>query len=284
MSKTKLLLLLLLSMALPLQAYAGTTITRLADKKAVTMQQLTAQAEAAELVLVGEVHDNPAVHDLQLAVVHYLNAKKLPLAIGLEVMQSDSQQQLDDWVNGKLSEEDFREVFSKNWSYDWRLYRDIFILARDNKIPMVGLNVPKELVKKVSRQGYKALTDEEKKKLPQGTNCDLNNPHTLFLEKSFQGLFTNVTNGRVFEYFCQAQTLRNSGMAANIAQYAKKNPKTKIVVLAGIWHAVKNAIPEQLARNGSKMTSIVIMPEIQEFSEGKASVEVIDYLVKVPIQ
>jgi len=283
MSKTmRLSLLLLFSVALPLQAYAGTTITRLADKQTVTMQQLTAQTEAADLVLVGEVHDNPAVHDLQLSVIHYLNAKKHPLAIGLEVMQSDSQQQLDDWTNGKLSEEDFRVMFAKNWSYDWRLYRDIFIFAKDNKIPMIGLNVPKELAKKVSRQGCKALTDEEKNKLPQGSNCDLNNPHTEFLKQSFQALFKNVTNGRVFEYFCEAQTLRNSGMASHIAQYAKKNPKTKIVVLAGIWHAVKNAIPEQLARNGGKMTSMVIMPEIPELSGGKASVEVIDYLVKLP--
>lgn len=279
---TRLSLLLLMLILLPLQAHAGATIKRVGDQKAVSMQQLTAQAASADLVLVGEVHDNPATHDLQLSVVQSLSAKKLPMAIGLEVMQADSQQQLDEWVAGKLSEEQFRTVFARNWSYDWALYRDIFIFARDNKIPMIGLNVPKEVVIKVSRKGYKALSDEEKKTLPPGTNCDLDNPHTEFLKRSFQGLFKNVAGGRVFEFFCEAQTVRNSGMAMNVAQYAQKHPKTKIVVLAGIWHAVKNAIPEQLQRSGSKMTSMVIMPEIPEFSGGRATLDVVDYLVELP--
>lgn len=276
-----LLLLLLLSVFMPLQAHAG-SITRLSDQKEVTLQQLTAQAMAADLVLVGEVHDNPATHDLQLSVISSLAAKKLPMAIGLEVMEAASQQQLDEWVDGKLSEEQFRAIFAKNWSYDWRLYRDVFIFARDNKIPVIGLNVPKEVVIKVSRKGYKSLSDEEKKRFPQGTNGDLDNPHTEFLKRSFQGLFNNVANGRVFEFFCEAQTVRNSGMAMNLAQYTRKNPKTKVVVVAGIWHAVKNAIPEQLQRSGSKLTSVVIMPEIPELSGGKATVDVVDYLVRLP--
>ena len=117
-----------------------------------------------------------------------------------------------------MSEPGFQTVYAGNWSLDWSLYRDIFIFARDNHIPMVALNIPKELVTKVSRQGYASLTSEEKKGLPQGTTCDLNNPHTAFLRKSFWEVFKHVTNGRVFTYFCEAQTLRNSGMANAVAR------------------------------------------------------------------
>lgn len=272
-------LLLLLSTTWPLDAYAGTTITRLSDKQVVNVQQLYAEAAAADLVLIGEVHDNTAHHDLQLALIRSFQEKKLPIAIGVEVMQCDNQKQLDDWINGKLDEEQFQAVFARNWSYNWRLYRDIFIFARDNKIPMIGLNVPKEIVVKVSRQGYGSLTAEERKDLPKGTSCDLNNPHTQFLKNSFQEVFKHVANGRVFEYFCEAQTLRNSGMAMNLELYLKKQPKAKLVAITGIWHAVKNAIPEQLERHGSKLSSVVIMPEIKEFSGGRASAAVIDYLV-----
>lgn len=282
MSKMMRLSLLLSFLVLPLQAGAETSVTRLADNQSVTMGQLADRAATADLVLIGEVHNNPAVHDLQLSVIRGMHAKEVPLAIGVEVMQPDSQKQLDDWTSGKLGEEEFKAVFARNWSYGWGLYREIFVYARDNKIPIIAVNVPKEIAVKVSRKGCGTLTGEEMQKLPRGTNCDLDNPHTEFLKESFQGLFNSVTNGRVFEYFCQAQTLRNSAMAMSIAQYARDNPGRKIVVLAGIWHAVKNAIPEQLKRNGSKMTSIVIMPQIPEFSGGKASPDVIDYLVKLP--
>ncbi len=282
MSKTlRKAVLLLLCLFFPTQAHAG-AITRVSDGQMVTMQQLTAKAEVADLVLIGEVHDKPAVHDLQLSIIRSLQDKKQPMAIGLEVMQSNSQQQLDDWVSGKMTEEQFQPVFAQNWSYDWRLYRDIFIFARDNKIPLIALNVPKEIVVKVSRQGYKALSKEEIKNLPPGTNADLNNTHTEFLKRAFQPLFKSVSNGKVFEYFCEAQTLRNSGMAMTLAQYVRQHPKTKMVVLAGIWHAIKNAVPEQLDRKGNRMSSVVIMPEIQEFSGGKATADLIDYLVQLP--
>lgn len=273
-------LLLLLCVFWSSQAHAA-SITRVSDHQMVTFQQLTASAKAADLVLIGEVHDKAAVHDLQLSIIRSLQDHKQPMAIGLEVMQSNNQQQLDDWVSGKMTEEQFKPVFAQNWTYDWRLYRDVFLFARDNKIPLIALNVPKETVIKVSRQGYKTLTEDERKGLPAGTNVDLKNTHTQFLKRTFQPLFQSVSNGRVFEYFCEAQTLRNSSMAMTVAQYVKQHPKTKMVVLAGIWHVVKNAIPEQLDRSGNRMSSVVIMPEIQEFSGGKATADVIDYLVQL---
>jgi len=221
---------LILSMTLTLEAYgAGASIIRVSDKQEVSLSQLTAQADRSDLILIGEVHDNKQHHDLQLALIRSLWAKKMPLVIGLEMMEADSQQQLDDWIGGRMSEKAFQVVFSANWSVDWQLYRDIFIFARDNRIPMAGLNVPKEIVKKVSREGYASLSAEEKKKLPQGTTCDLNNPHTVFLKKSFKDVFTHVTNGKVFTYFCEAQTLRNSGMAMNVTRYLKNHPGKKIV-------------------------------------------------------
>lgn len=268
---------------LPFSAHAGQTVISVSDRKPVTMQQLTARAEAADLVMIGEVHDQAPHHQLQLEVIRALKERKVPLAIGVEVMQSDSQKELDAFLAGRMTEGEFRQVFARNWSYDWGYYRDIFLFARDNGIPIIGLNVPKELVMKVSRRGYQSLTPQERKSLPEGTACDLNNPHTEFLKKSFAHLFKQVTNGRIFEYFCEAQTLRNSGMAMNIRQYLKKSPKTKIVALTGIWHGVKNAVPEQLARNGAQLSTLVIMPEIAEFSGGKATPDVIDYLVGFPL-
>ena len=280
MSKTvRLIAMLIISVALSGEAYAGAVITRMNDRHNIGMSQLMADAQKSDLIMIGEAHDSKNHHDIQLALIRALWAEKTPLAIGLEMMESDSQQQLDDWTEGKMSEESFQKIFAANWSLDWRLYRDIFIFARDNRIPMAALNVPKDIVKKVSRRGYASLTPEERKMLPKGTTCDLNNPHTVFLEKSFKGLFNQVTNGRIFTYFCEAQTLRNSGMAMNIAQYVKQHPGRKIVGLAGIWHAVRNAVPEQLERTGSKLVSTVILPEIPELTAGNATTGEADYML-----
>lgn len=274
-------LFLLLSLSLLSAAFAdgADNITRMSDGRGVTLFQMAGAAERSDVILVGEVHDNAAHHDLQFALIRSLSWKKVPLAIGVEMMQAESQKDLDDWVAGKTTEKEFEKVFAANWVQEWRLYRDIFVFARDNKIPLIALNLPKDLAKKVSRQGYASLTEEERKTLPAGTTCDLDNPHTEFLKKAFKHLFKNVTKGRIFEYFCEAQTLRNSGMASTMMQYAQKHPGTKIVALTGIWHAVKNAIPDQLQRKGSKLAATVILPEIAELDKSNATAAVADYMV-----
>jgi uncharacterized iron-regulated protein len=277
--KVRSILMLAIPLALTVNACAGEVITRVSDSQNVSLNQMISEADRSDLVFIGEAHDNTMHHEIQLDVIRSLWAKKHPLAIGLEMFQADSQKLLDDWTDGRMSEPGFQAAYARNWSLDWSLYRDIFIFARDNHIPMVALNIPKELVTKVSHQGYASLTSVEKEGLPQGTTCDLNNPHTAFLKKSFREVFKHVTNGRIFTYFCEAQTLRNSGMAMNIARSVKTHPGRKIVVMAGIWHAVKNAIPETLDRNGSKLTYTVILPELPELTAKNATSDVADYMI-----
>lgn len=260
-------------------AYAHSVITRTSDGQTVSLTQMLADASNSELVLIGESHNNKTHHEIQLSLIRSLWQQKTPLAIGLEMMQSDSQQALDEWSDGKITEESFVPIFAKNWGLDWHMYRDIFLFAREHRIPMVALNVPADIVKKVAHKGFGALTEEEKKNLPQGTSCDLNNPHTAFLRKTFKEVSSHITNQKVFTYFCEAQTLRNSGMALNIARYVKKHPGTKVVGLTGVWHAIKYAIPEQLERNGSKIACTVILPDIPELSLSETAAAQADYMV-----
>jgi len=68
-------------------------------------------------------------------------------------------------------------------------------------------------------------------------------------------------------------------MAMNAQIYLAQHPGRKIVALAGIWHAVKNAIPEQLERDNSPLRNTVILPEITELNISNITPEVADYLV-----
>ncbi|HBA87260.1 MAG TPA: hypothetical protein DCZ75_04510 [Geobacter sp.] len=263
------------------EACAHTIITRTSDRQTVTLSQLASIAGASDLILIGEVHDSKDHHDLQLDVIRSLVAGKLPLAIGLEMISADHQQHLDGWIKGTLSEPEMQEVFEANWSPDWYMYRDIFLFARGNRIPMVALNVPLAIVKKVSQQGFDALTREERKDLPEGTSCDLNNPQIAMLKKTFQQIPHHLQKGKMFSNFCEAQTVRNSGMAVNVARYVEGHPGRKLVGLTGIWHAVKYAIPDQLQRLRSKLSCTVILPETPQLNIGNAGMSEADYLVEL---
>jgi uncharacterized iron-regulated protein len=264
--------------ALPAGALADGAIMRMSDRQPVGFSQMIDDAARADVVFVSETHDNRAHHERQLDIIRALRERNLPVAIGLEMFQTDGQQELDDWVAGRLTEEAFRKVYLKHWSYDWSLYREIFIYARDHRIPMVALNVPKKTVFKVARQGFASLSDDEKKGLPAGVTCDLNNPQTEFLKRTFQAVFKHEAGGKVFDYFCEAQAVRNSGMAMHVANYLGRNPGSKVVVLAGNWHAVKHGIPDRLESMGG-LSYKVLFSELPELGTGNATSDVIDYLI-----
>jgi uncharacterized iron-regulated protein len=279
MYKTMQLILILVCFAfLSANAFAGGVITRMSDRQVVGFSQMIADMEGSDVILIAEEHINKKHHELQLDVIRSLWTKKIPLAIGLEMFQTDNQKQLDDWIEGKMTEESFKAVYARNWSFDWSLYRDIFIFARDNRIPMIALNIPKEVVYKVSRQGFASLAPEDRKNIPSGVTCDLNNPQTEFLKETFQNVFKHEANGKVFEYFCEAQAVRNSGMAMTIANDLKRHPGRKLVALAGTWHAIKHDIPERLAGINSPNYK-VILPEIAELGTRNTTEALTDYLI-----
>jgi uncharacterized iron-regulated protein len=275
----QLILILVCFIAASTNAFADGKITRMSDRQVVSFSQMLADTEGTDIILVAETHDNKKHHEMELDVIRSLRARKIPMAIGLEMFQSDNQRQLDDWVEGRITEQSFKAVYARNWSYDWSLYRDIFIFARDNRIPMVALNIPKEMVFKVAKQGFASLTPEDRKNLPSGITCDINKPQTEFLKKTFQEVFKHEASGKIFTNFCEAQGVRNSGMAMIIANDQKNHPDRKLVVLAGTWHAVKHGIPERLA-NINGLGYKVILPEIAELGARNATSAITDYLIE----
>ena len=275
----RVLALLLVFLLLTAAVHAHPIITRMSDRQNISMSQLADAAGNFDVVLIGEVHDNKGHHDMELDLIRLLSNGEAPLAIGMEMIQADYQQQLNDWTEGRMSEQAMKAVYTINWSQDWQLYRDIFLFARNNHIPLVALNVPLAIVRKVSQHGFAALTPAERRDLPEGTGCDLSNPQIALLRKSFQDVGSHKGEGKMFVNFCEAQTVRNSGMALNMARYLRGHPGHKIVGLTGIWHAEKYAIPEQLSRYDSKLSYTVILPETPELNSDNSGANQVDYLV-----
>ena len=255
---------------------AAQQITRMSDRQEIGFAPMMQELAGARVILVGETHDDKKHHDLQLEVLRMLHARGVPLAIGLEMFVTESQRELDKWSDGTMPEQSFRQVYSRNWSVEWRMYRDIFLFAREHRIPLIALNVPQPIMAKVAAHGFASLSREDKKELPPDVTCVLNTPYTEFLRKVYS---EHIANHGSFTYFCEAQTLRNNEMAWNIARYARAHPGQTVVTLAGAWHVVKNGIPEQLARYG-ELPCKVILPELPVFPIEAASFLDADYFFR----
>ncbi len=236
-------------------AKSGRHIYRIKDGKTASFEEMIEDIKSSQVVFIGEQHGNPAHHKTQLDVIQALTGNGRPLAIGLEMFKKENQHELDAWVSGEIKEKDFIPVFLENWGFGWKLYRDIFIYAREKRVPLIGLNVPQEITRKVGSEGFKSLTDEELAKLPPGITCELDQQYMDHLVEIFQ--YKGNTD-RSFYFFCEAQVLWDQSMAWYLAEYIKGNPGRKVIVLAGAIHAWKYGIPKQIQKYTSHKMKVIV--------------------------
>ena len=277
----KTLVRLILGMSLLLSASicanAAGNIVRVGDKAPVEFGQFVADIGKSEVIFLGDTHDDAQLHAKQLEIIRAVYAGNPQLAIGLEMFTTDSQRYLDDWTNGKLEEREFAAIYAQNWSYDWSLYRDLFIFARDNHLPLVALNVPKAVISKVARQGAQSLGASERQGLPGGPWV-LDPRQAEYLKRIRDQVFGNRPVRIPTANINEAQALRNDTIAYNIVKFKGKSPKSKVVVIAGTWHAIKNGAPESLKKFGA-CTSKVVLPDLVEFAWLQPTAADLDYLI-----
>jgi uncharacterized iron-regulated protein len=250
-------------------------ILRLSDGVEISFNEMLEDLRGVQLVFVGERHNQARHHQAQLAVIRALRDKGISVAVGLEMFRSSHQATLERWSGGKLTEDAFEEIYYANWSFKWPLYRAVFLYAREQRLPMIGLNISPELTRQVAGQGFASLTPEQIGELPE-VSCDVDATYMAFIQRAF-GVHGHGKE-RSFVHFCEAQMIWDTAMASNLLAFHKKNPQYTIVVLAGSGHAWKRGIPEQVRRR-SDISYRVILPEIPESAESTAvTLEDADYV------
>lgn len=247
-----------------IQAHLTHRIYDLQNNKETFMSNAISDLKKNRIILVGEHHTNQKHHFAQLNVIQSLNEAGVQVAVGLEMFRSDSQQALDRWVAGEVDEEQFQEIFYDNWGYSWENYRVIFDYAKAEKIPLVGLNVSRDITRQVALQGFQSLNKEQKRKLSD-ISCRVDKEYMDYIKKAFGGHAHGKLN---FTYFCEAQLVWDTVMAINALDYLDKNPNALVVVLTGTGHAQKSAVPRQI-RIRSEVDHVVILPEVKGFIDSK---------------
>jgi len=258
----KILVVIVTLLALAVNGWANgkfesTCIFHVATGKETPLAQAVPDLTKHRIILVGEHHNRKDHHMAQLRIIQALHESGVPVAVGLEMFRNDSQGALDRWVGGQMTERAFQQAYYDNWTFPWVLYSLIFEYARQMKIPLVGLNVPRAITRQVAERGFQSLSEEQKGKLPDVT-CRVDREYMAFIKRAYGAHAHGQLN---FTYFCEAQLVWDKAMAISALEYLKANPTFSMVLLAGTGHAWKKGIPEQITQR-SKLPITVILPEI----------------------
>jgi uncharacterized iron-regulated protein len=202
----------------------------------VSQAQMLDAVGDVRIVYVGETHDNPASHRLELQVLKAL-VDRHPgrQALGMEMFARSQQAALDRWVAGKLDERAFLKEsgWHENWTMDFAYYRDLLNFARERHIPVIALNAEKSLVAKVRRTPLDRLDAADKAGLPE---MDLSDPYQRGLVTAIFGDHSH--GGMAIDAFLRGQTLWDEIMAESAARFlaSPAGADMHLLVVAGGYH------------------------------------------------
>jgi len=227
------------------------------------------------IIHVGESHNSLPMHRIQARIIRSLYEQDPALTVGMEMFTPLRQESLNKWSMGLLTQKEFiREAeWYVAWNFNFGFYEDIFEAAKTLRIPIYGLNAPREIISKLRMGGYDALTEEERAQVPIPDTT--HQEHRAYIRAIFENMdMPHAMAGpgldKVFEGLYRAQSAWDEVMSANILK-SLEYTRNRMVVLVGSGHLMYNLGTNRRAFEKSgwpfKTVVCVVIPEGQESLE-----------------
>ncbi|MCS6895721.1 MAG: ChaN family lipoprotein [Bacteroidia bacterium] len=184
--------------------------------KLTSYTALLLQAEKADVVFFGELHDDPIAHWLSYELVRDLHAKRQgEILIGMEMFETDQQSALARYLGGLLTMEQLAETI-KLWPNFHTDYAPIVEWAQREKVPVYATNAPRALAREIARAGAMVMDrwDADKRSLV----APLPFPRLDSLQSYQQMSEMAANHGMDPEPFRLAQMLKDATMAYRIKE------------------------------------------------------------------
>lgn len=230
----------------------------------VTFDSLMTRLGGADVVFLGEFHDDAVGHAFQAevfrAAYERFNSSRR-IALSLEMFERDVQYILDEYLSGKITEDHFL-ASGRPWKNYKTDYRPLVEFAKENQLPVIAANAPRRYVNMVSRNGRGSLSSLSKQAkktlapLPYGESSEA-------YEAKFRNLMQAMPAasggaGRI-DNILESQTLWDATMAWWVSRHLKKNKRALVVHLNGSFHTESRlGTPEHLARYRKNVRSLVV--------------------------
>ncbi len=234
---------------------------------------------SADLVLLGEVHDNPDHHLLQARLARAIVASGRRPALAFEMLTEDLQPKLDAArVQTPREVENLWPVWKAGGWPDFDLYRPILAAGLDAGLELVAANLPRAQVRSLVTGGIGAAGPELRARLERGPVLP---PEAIqALRKEMMDSHCGDLPESMMDPMILAQRARDATMAARLVAAARESGAGGILI-TGNGHATALDVPAWLAQDapGKKVIAVAF---VEVAAEKKAPADYADEFGKGP--
>ena len=224
------LFLMLTAMRGDLPAYQIYT----AKGKSTDFKKLLSEAKKADVVLFGELHNNPMSHWMQLVLTRELHKENDgKITLGAEMFEADNALIVNEYLSKKVNDRNF-EAQARLWPNYKTDYKPLLDFARDHEIPFIATNIPRRYAALVNSEGFEGLNTLSEEALryiaPLPVAYDAELPGYKGIMEMMGG-----AGGHVNENLPRAQAIKDATMAHFILQNIK--PGNIFIHFHGTYHS-----------------------------------------------
>jgi uncharacterized iron-regulated protein len=256
------------------------------EGKRAEYEDILKASSRSDVILFGELHDNPIAHWLELELTRSLfTARGKDLTLAAEMFETDNQILIDEYLTGIIKETNFEAEARlwKNYSTD---YKPLLNFSKENSLKFVASNIPRRYASVVSSGGFEALQKIPSEELKYIAPLPIEYDPELACYKdmlSMGGAIGGQMGGKVNENLPKAQAIKDATMAKSITNNWQKGQI--IIHYNGSYHSDKHmGIVWYLNKYNPLMRIITISAVLQDDIE-KLSNEnkgLADYIIVIP--
>ena len=255
----------------PASAYVPQRVYDTRGKAFTDFESMLADLGHADVVFIGEQHDDANTHRLELAVLEGLTRRHTTIVVALEMFERDVQPALDQYASGASTEEQFLGA-SRPWPRYASDYRPSVEFARAHQIPIVASNVPRRIASDVSKNGVGILDalGADRRFAAADVQCATSGSYydrfvKLMKEHPPSGDASSVDGRAKADRFYLAQCLKDETMGESIADAFQQgtNRRASVVHFNGAFHSDFGDGTAQSARRrlpGRRVIVVSILP------------------------
>ncbi|MGH9307992.1 MAG: ChaN family lipoprotein, partial [Vicinamibacterales bacterium] len=283
--------------AVPTPSYVPQRVYDTRRNAFVDFEVMLADLAGADVVFVGEQHDDPNTHRLELALLEGMHRRGVPMVVSLEMFERDVQAALDRYLAGALAEKEFLTE-ARPWPRYATDYRAIIELAKAHGWPVVAANVPRRFASEVAKSGKDALARLEPDDRAMAAK-DLLCPPDAYFERFAKAMGDHAAGGtnepdsdkarpdsdRTDRYYW-SQCVKDETMAESIAAAVevRTDSRSVIVHVNGAFHSDFGlGTAERVRRRlpGRRVAVVTILPvaNLDTLSPGGEDLTRAEYLV-----
>jgi uncharacterized iron-regulated protein len=226
-------------------------------------QLAEALAASADVVVIGEHHGQGDVHRFQADLLRELGSRR-PVALGMEFFESEDDAALADYGAGRTDAAGLLETagWYASGGFPHGYYLPVVDAAKAAGAPVFGLNVPRSVVRTISREGLDALTPEQRALV--GDLGDASPAHRFVVDLMMGGIGSSM--GPAFEGMLRGQRAWDAAMASSILRARQGPARDRLVVaIAGVGHSAHGlGIPARLRAADPALRVAVLNPVVAE--------------------